>query len=410
MRNDFWISDYIDSLYTKMINWKLILRSSAAIVSALIILQRIHEQLNNNKKRLTTLSPRSRGVESLIGNTPMIEIKSLSKLTGCKIYAKLELMNPAGSAKDRVALSIIRANEKLGKLKPNHGDVIFEGTSGSTGISFAVLANALGYKAHICLPDDTSPEKMQLLKSLGAELEPVKPASIVDPNQYTNAARYGAQKINEDLSNNKNAIFADQFENDFNWRIHYSSTGPEIWEQMEENLDVFINGSGTGGTIAGVSKYLKEKNDRIKIVLADPQGSGLANRVNYGVMYDSVEREGTRRRHQVDTLVEGIGLNRLTWNFQQGEHNIDEAIRVRDEQALKMAKFLCINDGLFWGSSSAINCVAAVKTAFKYGPGQKIVIIACDSGARHLSKFWKDAAELPNDITLQDIIEDIRSP
>ena len=171
MRNDFWISDYIDSLYTKMINWKLILRSSAAIVSALIILQRIHEQLNNNKKRLTTLSPRSRGVESLIGNTPMIEIKSLSKLTGCKIYAKLELMNPAGSAKDRVALSIIRANEKLGKLKPNHGDVIFEGTSGSTGISFAVLANALGYKAHICLPDDTSPEKMQLLKSLGAELE-----------------------------------------------------------------------------------------------------------------------------------------------------------------------------------------------------------------------------------------------
>lgn len=389
-----------------MTGWKSIIRSSAAIISALIILKQIHELLNSKKRRLTTLSPRSRGVESLIGNTPMIEIKSLSKITGCKIYAKLELMNPAGSAKDRVALAIIRANEELGKLIPNHGDTIFEGTSGSTGISFAVLANALGYTAHICLPDDTSPEKMQLLKSLGAELEPVKPASIIDPNQYTNAARSGADKINADESDDRHAIFADQFENDFNWRIHYNSTGPEIWEQMEEDIDVFINGSGTGGTIAGVSKYLKKKNDKVKIILADPQGSGLANRVNYGVMYDSVEREGTRRRHQVDTLVEGIGLNRLTWNFQQGENNIEEAIRVSDTQALKMAKFLCINDGLFWGSSSAINCVAAVKTAFKYGPGQKIVIIACDSGARHLSKFWKEAAELPDNITIQEILDD----
>lgn len=392
-----------------MIDWKSILRSSAAIVSALIILKQIHELISSNKRRLTTLSPKSRGVESLIGNTPIVEIKSLSKLTGCKIYAKLELMNPAGSAKDRVALAIIRANEQLGRLVPNHGDVIFEGTSGSTGISFAILANALGYKAHICLPDDTSPEKLQLLKSLGAELEPVKPASIIDPNQYTNAARLGAFKVNEDESNNKNAIFADQFENDFNWRIHHSSTGPEIWEQMEGDIDVFVNGSGTGGTIAGVSRYLKEKDNDVKVVLADPQGSGLANRVNYGVMYDSVEREGTRRRHQVDTLVEGIGLNRLTWNFQQGEHNIDEAIRVGDLQALKMAKFLCINDGLFWGSSSAINCVAAVQTALKYGPGQKIVIIACDSGARHLSKFWKEAAELPNNITLQEILKDTKS-
>lgn len=388
-----------------MDNWKTAIRTGAVIVSGLILIKQIHDQINGHKRKLTSLSPKSRGVESLIGNTPLIEIKSLSRLTGCKIYAKLELMNPAGSAKDRVALAIIRASEKLGKLK-HHGDVIFEGTSGSTGISFAVLANALGYTAHICLPDDTSSEKMQLLKSLGAELEPVKPASIIDPNQYTNAARIGAQKVNDDETNSKNAIFADQFENDFNWRIHYNTTGPEIWEQMESDLDVFINGSGTGGTIAGVSKYLKERNEKIKVVLADPQGSGLANRVNYGVMYDSVEREGTRRRHQVDTLVEGIGLNRLTWNFKQGEYYIDEAIRVGDDQALKMAKFLCINDGLFWGSSAAINCVAAVKTALKYGPGQKIVVVACDSGSRHLSKFWKLAAELPNDITLEQILQD----
>lgn len=349
------------------------------------------------------LRPRTSGVDSLIGNTPMVEIESLLRLTGCKIYAKLELMNPAGLAKDRVALAVIRENEKLGKLKPHNGDVIFEGTSGSTGISFTVLANALGYTAHICLPDDTSPEKMQLLKSLGAELEPVKPAPIVDPNQYTNAARNGAAKINSEEG--RNAIFADQFENDFNWRIHYATTGPEIWEQMQHKIDAFVTGSGTGGTILGVSKYLKSKLPHTRIILADPQGSGLANRVNYGVMYDTVEKEGKRRRHQVDTMVEGIGLNRLTWNFKQGEQNIDQAFRVTDEQAVKMAKFLCVNDGYFWGLSAAVNCVAAVKTAKELGPGHDIVVIACDSGARHLSKFWKDAAEVPSSITLEQVLE-----
>ncbi|CCE72780.1 Piso0_000374 [Millerozyma farinosa CBS 7064] len=395
--------------------WQTWLRTGVVLLSGLVLLREAYEKtsrLRNNKEgskaiekqSLSVLRPRTRGVESLIGNTPMIEIKSLSKFTGCKIYAKLELMNPAGSAKDRVALAIIRANEKMGRIRPHQGDLLLEGTSGSTGISFAVLANALGYTAHICLPDDTSPEKMQLLRSLGAELEPVRPASIVDPKQYTNAARLAAQRINEDPNDPRRAIFADQFENDFNWRIHYNSTGPEIWRQSEGDVDVFINGSGTGGTIAGVSRYLKEKAPETKIILADPQGSGLANRVNYGVMYDRVEKEGTRRRHQVDTLVEGIGLNRLTWNFQQAEDYIDEAIRVSDDEALKMAKFLCVNDGLFWGSSSAINCVAALKTALKLGPGKKIVVIACDSGARHLSKFWKKAADIPNDIGLDDIL------
>lgn len=350
------------------------------------------------------LRPKTRGVESLIGNTPVIEIPSLSRLTGCKIYAKLELMNPAGLAKDRVALAIIRENERSGRLKPHNGDVIFEGTSGSTGISFTVLANALGYTAHICLPDDTLPEKMQLLRSLGAELEPVKPAPIVDPNQYTNSARKGAAAINADPCDPRNAVFADQFENDFNWRVHYRTTGPEIWAQLDHSLDAFVTGSGTGGTVAGVAKYLKEQDPSVRVVLADPQGSGLANRVNYGVMYDSVEKEGTRRRHQVDTMVEGIGLNRLTWNFRQGEDKIDEAIRVSDAQATKMAKFLCVNDGLFWGLSAAVNCVAAVEIARKYGPGQRIVVVACDSGNRHLLKFWKAAADVPLDVSLDDIM------
>lgn len=386
-----------------------ITRVTIALGAAVYIIKTVKQWLedsssSNSNKSLSKLPPRTRGVESLVGNTPLIEIKSLSKLTGCKIYAKLELDNPGGSAKDRVALSIIRANEKLGKLKPNNGDIIFEGTSGSTGISFAILSNALGYDTHICLPDDTGIEKIKLLESLGAIIEPVKPASIVDPDQYVNAARIRADAINNS-PDEKHAIFADQFENDFNWRIHYDTTGPEIYQQMNGELDYFITGAGTGGTISGVSKYLKQQDEDIKVILADPQGSGLGNRINHGVMYDSVEKEGTRRRHQVDTIVEGIGLNRLTWNFKQGEDLIDRAIKVKDEEAIKMAKYLCENDGLFWGSSAAINCVAAVKTALNSGPGKLIVIIACDSGSRHLSKFWAKAREVPKDIKLSDIID-----
>lgn len=367
----------------------------AAAAAIVVVTYSLWKQTPAAKKKNPLLRPKTRGVVSLIGNTPMIEIPSLSKLTGCKIYAKLELMNPAGSAKDRVALAIIRENEKLGKLVPHNGDLIFEGTSGSTGISFTVLANALGYKAHICLPSDTSAEKIQLLTSLGAEVEAVKPAPIVDPEQYTNTARRRALEVTGNINDKRNAIFADQFENDFNWRVHYATTGPEIWEQMNGEVDMFITGSGTGGTIAGVSKFLKGKNSDIKVVLADPQGSGLANRVNYGVMYDSVEKEGTRRRHQVDTLIEGVGLNRLTWNFQQAEQYIDYAERVTDEEALLMAKYLSVTEGLFWGPSAALNCVAAVKAALRYGPGHNIVVIACDSGARHLLKFWKSANDAP---------------
>lgn len=392
-------------------SWKTALQTSATVVSIAIIineLQKAYRQATTSESGLTSLPPKSRGIESRIGNTALIEIKTLSAKTGCKIYAKLELNNPAGSSKDRVALAIIRAAESQNQLVPHEQNVIFEGTSGSTGISFAVLANALGYIAHICLPDDTSPEKLQLLEALGAEVEKVKPASIVDPNQYVNAAKRGADAINNDPTNDRKAIFANQFENDFNWRIHYTTTGPELIKQLD-HIDVFINGSGTGGTIAGVGRCLKEHNTETKVILADPQGSGLANRINFGVLYDTVEKEGTRRRHQVDTLVEGIGLNRLTWNFKQGEPYIDEAVRVTDEQALKMAKYLCINDGLFWGSSAAINCVAAVKTALKYGPGQNIVVVACDSGDRHLSKFWKHAVQIPNDVTLEDVLLEERN-
>ena len=269
-----------------------------------------------------------------------------------------------------------------------------------------MLCNALGYTAHICLPDDTSNEKLQLLESYGAEIEKVKPASIVDPNQYVNAARKGALTLKNDSSTLANGVFADQFENDNNWRVHYDTTGPEIWEQMNHDIDYFITGSGTGGTIAGCSRFLKKvTNSKVRILLADPQGSGMYNRVKYGVMYDNVEKEGTRRRHQVDTLVEGIGLNRVTHNFMQGEHCIDDSIRVTDNEALKMARFLSASDGLFLGSSSSINAVGALRVAQNAKPGSRIVIIACDSGSRHLSKFWKEALRIDKSISLENILE-----
>ncbi|POR32763.1 Cysteine synthase 2, partial [Tolypocladium paradoxum] len=186
-------------------------------------------------------------------------------------------------------------------------------------------------------------------------------------------------------------FFADQFESPANWRAHLASTGPEIARQTGGELDAFVAGAGTGGTISGVARYLKREANMagVRIVLADPQGSGLYNRVKHGVMYASTEREGTRRRQQVDSIVEGIGVNRVTDNFEAGRDLVDDAVKVTDEQACRMARWLVENDGIFVGSSSSVNCVAAVVTAMALPAGSRVVTVLCDSGTRHLSKFWK---------------------
>ncbi|KAF2739291.1 PALP-domain-containing protein [Polyplosphaeria fusca] len=329
------------------------------------------------------------GIEGCIGNTPLIRIKSLSDATGCEILAKAEFINGAGnSPKDRVALSIIETAEEQGLLEPHSGDTIYEGTVGSTGISLAAICRARGYKAHICMPDDMAVEKSDLLLKLGAEVERVRPAPIVDQNQFVNLARSRAKEHTDDPDKPGRGLFADQFETEANWRAHFTSTGPEIYRQTGGRLDAFVSGAGTGGTISGVSLFLKQLLPEVQIVLADPPGSGLYNRVKYGVMFDPKEKEGTRRRHQVDTVVEGIGINRITHNFDVGRELINDAIRVTDDQAMSMARWLVENDGIFVGSSSAVNCVAAAQLAKQLGPGHRIVTLLCDSGARHLSKFW----------------------
>jgi cysteine synthase A len=302
---------------------------------------------------------------------------------------------------------MLRVAESRGELTPHSGDKVYEGTVGSTGVSLATLCRARGYLAHICMPSDQSHEKSSLLEKLGAEVSRVPPAPIVDPNQFVNRARTLAREHTANPEVPGRGYFADQFENDVNWRAHYESTAPEIWEQCGRRLDAFVAGAGTGGTISGVAKYLKERDPKVKVVLADPPGSGLYNRVKYGVMFASTEREGTRRRHQVDTIVEGIGINRVTHNFEVGRPCVDDAERVSDEEAMAMARYLVEKEGIFVGSSSCVNLVAAVRTAKKLPPGSRVVTIMCDSGTRHLSKFWKQAGNVGGawDMTLGDVLE-----
>jgi cysteine synthase len=297
------------------------------------------------------------GIESTIGNTPLFVIKSLSEITGCTIMAKAEFMNGAGgSPKDRVALSIIQSAEEAGLLTPHSGDTVYEGTVGSTGISLATLCRARGYLAHICMPSDQAMEKSNLLLKLGAVVERVKPAPIVDQEHFVNRARNLAAEHTTDPAKRGRGFFANQFETEANWRAHYEGTGPEIFDQTRGNIDAFVAGAGTGGTISGVAMFLKSKKPTVKIVLADPQGSGLYNKIKHGVMFHPQEREGTRRRHQVDTMIEGIGLSRSTANFEVGREVIDDAVKVTDDQAMAMARWLVEKDGIFIGSSSAVNC------------------------------------------------------
>ena len=415
-------------------------------IAASYTIYEITKYLGTNKPRTkpnqllqhdTTTKPNDAlGIESTIGNTPLIVIKSLSALTGCTILAKCEFLNGAGnSPKDRVAASIITQAEEQGLLTPYSGDTIYEGTVGSTGISLATLARARGYKAHIVMPNDQSHEKSDLLKKLGAIVDRVDPAPIVDPLHFVNRARSLAASHTADPDKPGRGLFADQFETSANWTAHFSTTGPEIYTQAHGDISAFVAGAGTGGTLSGVALYLRSRLPHIRIVLADPQGSGLYNKVRHGVMFHRLEREGTRRRAQVDSVVEGIGLSRSTRNFEVGEECIDDAVRVSDEQAKRMARWLCERDGIFVGSSSAVNCellnmlfvsqcywyllqrinyandatgYAAVETAMQLGPGHRVVTILCDSGMRHLSKFWKQVGEIggEEDMTFDELIKD----
>ncbi|XP_072981399.1 cysteine synthase 2 [Typha angustifolia] len=401
-------------------------RAVAAAVTAALSIAFSYYLLHNKisklpwkkARKVSKKSRKRKGLVEAIGNTPLIRINSLSDATGCEILGKAEFLNPGGSVKDRVAVKIIEEALESGELV--QGGVVTEGSAGSTAISLATVAPAFGCKCHVVIPDDAAIEKSQILEAVGATVERVRPVAITHKDHYVNIARRrasemtnlattqgeankmednGSVHINGDMpqkgefhpissTNCRGGFFADQFENLANYRAHYEWTGPEIWEQTEGTLHAFIAAAGTGGTVAGVSRFLKEKNPNIKCFLIDPPGSGLFNKVTRGVMYTKEEAEGRRLKNPFDTITEGIGINRLTKNFMMAE--LDGAYRGTDKEAVEMSRFLLRNDGLFVGSSSAMNCVGAVRLAWALGPGHTIATILCDSGMRHLSKFFND--------------------
>ena len=307
------------------------------------------------------------GLTSSIGKTPMIRINSLSEETGCEILGKAEFMNPGGSVKDRAALWMIEEAEKSGALKP--GGTVVEGTAGNTGIGLAHVCNNRGYETIIYMPDNQSQEKVNLLRTLGAEVRVVPTVPYAnDMNFQKQAGRFAATL--------ENAIWANQFDNTANSLAHYESTGPEIWAQTNGGVDAFTCAVGTGGTLAGTSLYLKEQSANVKIVLADPMGSALYNWVTTG---EATMISGP-------SMTEGIGNSRVTQNLALAK--IDDAVQVDDQEMVDMVYRLLHQEGWFFGSSSGINLVAAVKIAKDLGPGHTVVTILCDSGSKYQSRLY----------------------
>lgn len=306
------------------------------------------------------------GFVGTVGNTPLIRLNSLSDETGCEILGKAEFLNPGGSVKDRAALFMIQDAEEKGLLKP--GGTVVEGTAGNTGIGLAHICNAKGYKCLIIIPETQSQEKMDLLRTLGAEVRPVPAVPYRDPNNYVKLSGRLAAEMD-------NAIWANQFDNLANRDAHYKTTGPEIWAQTDGKIDAWVTSTGTGGTYAGVALFLKEKNPNIRCVVADPMGSGLYSYVKTG----EITTEG-------NSITEGIGNSRVTANM--AEAPADDAIRVDDVEAVRVVYQLLEKDGLFLGGSSGINVGAAVALAKEMGPGHTIVTILCDSGSRYQSKLF----------------------
>ena len=301
-----------------------------------------------------------------VGNTPVIRLGKLSAETGCEILCKAEFLNPGGSVKDRAALYIIRAAEQSGALQP--GGTVVEGTAGNTGIGLAHICAERGYRCVIVIPDNQSPEKMDLLRTLGAEVRPVSPKPYVDENNYQKIAARLAAEL-------PNAIWANQFDNVVNRQAHYETTGPELWRDTGGRIDAFVCATGTGGTLAGVARYLKERSPATRIVLADPMGSSLYHYVKSG----ELKTEGS-------SITEGIGSSRVTANLAGTP--IDDAVQIPDPECVAMVYQLLRREGLFVGGSTGINVAAAVRIARELGPGRTIVTLLCDRGSLYLGRLF----------------------
>ena len=306
-----------------------------------------------------------------IGNTPLIKLKAASDLTGCTILGKAEFMNPGGSVKDRAALAMIRNAMASGALRP--GGTIVEGTAGNTGIGLTLVANALGLRTVIVIPETQSIEKKNALRQMGAELIEVPAVPYANPNNYVKLSGRLAEKLAQAEKNG--AIWANQFDNIANRQGHIDTTAPEIWEQTGGKNDGFICAVGTGGTLAGTGIGLKGFNPAVKIGLADPMGAALYSYYTNGVL----KSEGS-------SITEGIGQGRITKNLENAP--IDIAFQIADDEAIPITFDLLEHEGLSLGGSSGINVAGAIRLAKHLGPGHTIVTILCDGGSRYASKLY----------------------
>lgn len=306
-----------------------------------------------------------------IGNTPLIELRAASKATGCRILGKAEFMNPGGSVKDRAALSIVQDAIAKGALKP--GGVIVEGTAGNTGIGLALVANALGFKTVIVIPETQSQEKKDTLRLQGAELVEVPAVPYANPNNYVKLSGRLAERLAAERP--EGAIWANQFDNVANREAHAQTTGPEIFADTNGEIDGFVCAVGTGGTLAGIGMALKERKPSVAIALADPMGAALYS------YYTSGELKASG-----SSITEGIGQGRITANLEGAP--IDLAFQISDQEALPILFDLAENEGLLLGGSSGVNVAGAIRLAKELGPGHTIVTILADLGTRYASKLY----------------------
>ena len=314
-------------------------------------------------------------VVEAIGNTPLIKLKRASELTGCTILGKAEFMNPGQSVKDRAGKWMILEAEKRGELRP--GGLVVEATAGNTGIGLAVVASARGYRTLIVIPETQSQEKKDMLRLCGAELVEVPALPFANPNNFQHIGRRLADRLGKSEPNG--VLFADQWNNLDNAKAHYESTGPEIWEQTGGKVDAFICAVGTGGTLAGTSRYLKERSNSVATACADPHGAA---------MYEWF-RHGEAKATPGGSITEGIGLNRVTPIIETAK--VDDAFLIPDEEAVSVIYALLEHEGLCLGGSSGVNVAGAIRLAKQLGPGKTIVTILCDSGNRYQSKLFNPA-------------------
>jgi len=311
------------------------------------------------------------GIIEAIGNTPLIKLQRVSEATGCTILGKAEFMNPGQSVKDRAALFIIEDAVKKGQLE--RGGVVVEGTAGNTGIGLALVGNAMGFRTVVVIPETQSQEKKDTLRLCGAELIEVPAVPYSNPNNYVKVSGRLAEQLAKTEKNG--AIWANQFDNVANREAHIESTGPEIWQQTDGEVDGFVCAVGTGGTLAGVGMALKARNKNVRIALADPMGAALYSYYTTGTL----KSEGS-------SITEGIGQGRITKNLENAP--IDAAYQISDAEAVPYIFDLLEHEGLCLGGSSGVNVAGAVRLAKELGPGHTIVTILADYGTRYQSKLF----------------------